>query len=118
MHGESAEASAGEQPSISHVWEAEDCPRYSDVRRLELDCGIAYGRLAAWLDDELGLAGRDGAWLFMTDGLTCTIALDPLPPRHMGRFALERTRLVAEGPASAVDTFERLFTLRFMSAGG
>ena len=87
-------------------------------RRIDLDCGIAYGRIASWLDDELALPCEGGCWLFEVAGAACSVSLEPLEPRTLGAVSLERSHLVADGAPGAVDEFERLFTLRFMSAGG
>lgn len=87
-------------------------------KTLDFDCGIAYERLFAWLDEELALARSDGNWTFEDGGSTCTVALEPLENRSFARLELERAHLVVRGHAEAVATFEKLFTLRFMSAGG
>ena len=89
---------------------------------LDFDCGIAYTRIASWLDDELRLPRHDGTWLYKpkppNDQGSCIIRLEPLESRALGAIALERTRLTARGNAEALASFERLFTLRFISAGG
>ena len=85
---------------------------------MDLDCGIAYDRIASWLSDELSLPCEGARWTFAADGSSCTVTLDRLEPRRFTNLELERSHLVAKGDASAVDAFERLFTLRFMSAGG
>ena len=87
-------------------------------RRIDLDCGIAYKRIAHWLDDELALKREGGCWLFEFAGALCEVSLSPLEPRALGAVELERSHLVVEGASDAVDEFDRLFTLRFMSAGG
>ncbi len=89
-----------------------------ETNRLDLDCGIAYARIAAWLDGELALPREDGCWLFRDDLQTCRITLETLESRTFRRVSIERTRLVAEGDAGALESFDRLFTLRFISAGG
>ena len=98
-----------------------------ETNRLDLDCGIAYARIAAWLDDELALSREDGSWVFHEasqpsrpehTGQTCRITLEALENRTFRRVSIERTRLVAEGDAGALESFEKLFTLRFISAGG
>ncbi len=81
---------------------------------MELDCGIAKARIDAWLDDELCLEGR----VFNCEGKTCTVATAALESRPLGAIKLERTSLHVEGEPQAVEEFMRLFTLRFMSAGG
>ena len=87
-------------------------------KHIDLDCGIAYGRIEAWLRDELALSeGRDG-WAFEHAGTTCRIRIAPLEPRTFNNVSLERCSLHAEGAPVAMDEFERLFTLRFISAGG
>ena len=85
---------------------------------INLDCGIAYGRLADWLGEELGLRREADGWLLEIPGSSCTVALERLEPRRLGGLELERCRFMAEGDGAAVDQLERLFTLRFMSAGG
>ena len=85
---------------------------------MDLDCGIAYGRIASWLSDELSLPYEGSRWTFVHDGSLCTVMLDRLEPRSFSNLELERSHLVVKGDASAVNAFERLFTLRFMSAGG
>ena len=87
-------------------------------RRLDLDCGISRARICEWLERELGLPRMHDRWLMRTDAGICAVALEDLEARRLGSFELERTRLVADGPSGAVAIFERLFTLRFMSAGG
>ena len=99
-----------------------------DGRTLNLDCGIAYARIASWLDDELHLPYLDGRWLYRPESSfdqenrqetsTCTIALEPLESRPLGAIVLERSHLTAQGNPDALASFERLFTLRFISAGG
>ena len=88
------------------------------LQLLELDCGIPKARLSAWLDDELGLPGKDGTWVFTAEGSTCRVALAPLESRSLGSVSIERTALTIEGEEPAQGTFMRLFTLRFASAGG
>ena len=88
-------------------------------QNITLDCGIAYARIEAWLASELGLACEtDGRWTFETDDATCAVALQPLPPRTVGAVSLERTQLVVSGNNAAAEAFMKLFTLRFVSAGG
>ena len=89
-----------------------------NANRLDLDCGIAYARIATWLDDELALPRPDDRWLYSCDDGTCSIALEPLEKRAFRNVSIERTRLVAEGDQGALDSFDKLFTLRFISAGG
>ena len=85
---------------------------------MKLDCGIQKARIDAWLADELALAYADGRWLFHCNGATCSVATVELENRVLGAFSLERTELRAEGGPVAIEEFMRLFTLRFMSAGG
>ena len=85
---------------------------------MDLDCGIAYARIAAWLDDELQLPPAGDSWHFSCSPFACRISIEPLEDRELGPLALERTRLVACGDAEALKRFEKLFTLRFVSAGG
>lgn len=87
-------------------------------RHIDLDCGIAYSRIEAWLRDELALTFDGGAWVFKQAGESCFIRISPLEPRSLGSVSLERCKLTASGGATAIDVFDRLFTLRFMSAGG
>ena len=87
-------------------------------RTLDLDCGIAIARLAGWLDDELALLHEGERYVFHQGKCACNVTLARLENRTVGLLDLERTRLVAQGDAEAVDVFESLFTLRFMSAGG
>ena len=85
----------------------------------DLDCGIAPARIFAWLQDELALSqDPGGAYIFECAGQRCSATATPLGKSVSGGIALERTRLVMEGSAQAVDELMRLFTLRFMSAGG
>ena len=81
---------------------------------MELDCGIAKARIDAWLDEELGLEGR----AFHFEGESCAVETAALESRPLGAIELERTSLRVEGGSQAVEEFMRLFTLRFMSAGG
>ena len=87
-------------------------------RHIDLDCGIAYSRIEAWLRDELALPFDDNAWTFEHAGESCRIQIASLEPRSLGSVSLERCNLTANGDATAIDVFDRLFTLRFMSAGG
>lgn len=99
-------------------------------QNIALDCGIAYARLEAWLSDELALPHcYDGLWVYeyrpgpqRTDSAlkvaTCYIELSRLENRELGNFALERTQLSIDGDVEAVTAFMKLFTLRFVSAGG
>ena len=86
--------------------------------RIDLDCGIAYARIATWLDDELALPRDESRWVFHDAGKTCRISLELLENRMFRHVSIERTRLVAEGDAEVLASFEKLFTLRFISAGG
>ena len=85
---------------------------------IDLDCGIAHRRLEAWLRDELALPATSDGWVFEHAGTTCLIAIAPLEARPLGSVSIERCALRAVGAPQALDEFERLFTLRFMSAGG
>ena len=85
---------------------------------LDLDCGIAYARIAAWLEDELSLPSEQDCWSYAIEGHVCHIALEPLENRRLGQVCLERARLTARGAPEALAAFEKLFTLRFISAGG
>ena len=89
-----------------------------DAHHLDLDCGIAYSRIASWLDDDLALPRNDGRWVFTAGQGTCSISAKPLESRSFSRIELIRTNLVAEGDSDALEVFEKLFTLRFISAGG
>lgn len=85
---------------------------------MELDCGIRRGRIVGWLRDELALACEGGAWTFVHGGSTCRVSTEELGNRELGKVSLDRTALRVEGDQQAVDEFMRLFTLRFISAGG
>ena len=90
---------------------------------IDLDCGIAYRRIRAWLDDELHLTiGGDckggDCWVFTFEGDSCFVHAQPLESRAIGAVNLERTHVVATGNANALAAFEKAFTLRFISAGG
>ena len=85
---------------------------------MELDCGIATKRIVSWLDDELVLVRAGADWVFPFEGGRCRIAVSPLPARTLGKVSLERTLVTIDGDAQALDEFYRLFTLRFISAGG
>ena len=87
-------------------------------KRLDLDCGIAFARIEQWLSEELGLPREGTFWVFSECDQMCRIQLNRLEPRTVGLASIERTRLLAEGDATALERFERLFTLRFLSAGG
>lgn len=90
----------------------------SEADGIDLDCGIAYRRMAAWLNDELGLGRYGGGWLYCKGPKACRIQAEPLESRVLGAVSLERTHLMAQGDAEALESFQRAFTLRFMSAGG
>lgn len=90
----------------------------TNPNRLDLDCGIAYVRLASWLDDELALRHSGNQWVFQHSACSCSISLESLENRELRNISIERTRLVVEGEPKAIDEFDRVFTLRFISAGG
>ena len=90
----------------------------ADANRIDLDCGISYARIASWLDDELSLPRERECWVYTLEMQTCTIALEPLEDRPLGAVHLERSHLTVHGDPDALASFEKLFTLRFMSAGG
>ena len=90
----------------------------SDAGHLDLDCGISHARIAAWLNDELALVQSDEGWVFSSESHTCLVKASPLESRVFGTIALERSRLMVSGEAEALAEFEKLFTLRFISAGG
>ena len=84
-----------------------------------LDCGIAYERIETWLDVELALPRTgDATWSFTEGDAACEAALSRLGTETVGMFAFERTGLDIAGNAAGVERFYRLFTLRFLSAGG
>lgn len=91
---------------------------------IALDCGIAFSRIRHWLDDELSLprepsVGENAtAWRYVESGSVCRIEASPLNEGRIGPLSLERTYLTAQGDAEALASFQRRFTLRFMSAGG
>ena len=85
---------------------------------VDWDCGIASSRIVSWLDGELELPHDGGCWLYVLQGHTCSITIEPLESRQIGPIALERTRLLVQGEPIAADAFMREFTLRFVSAGG
>lgn len=88
------------------------------ANQIDLDCGIAYARIASWLDDELALPRERECWVYALGDQACTITLEPLEDRLLGAVRLERSHLVALGNHDALASFEKLFTLRFISAGG
>lgn len=90
----------------------------SDAHFLDVDCGISHARIASWLDDELALPRSGEGWIFSEENGSCLVKVTPLESRVFGTIALERTRLIASGDAEALAAFEKLFTLRFISAGG
>ena len=90
----------------------------ADANRIDLDCGISYARIASWLDDELALPREQECWVYTLGDQTCTIALEPLEDRPLGAVRLERSHLTVHGDPDALASFEKLFTLRFISAGG
>lgn len=85
---------------------------------MELDCGISHERIVGWLNDERGLPSANGGWTFAYNGSTCRVFADDLGKQTINRVTLERTLLRIEGDPQAVEEFMRLFTLRFVSAGG
>ena len=87
----------------------------SDV---ELDCGIAKARIDEWLDDELELPCEGGRRIFRFEGESCAVSTHELEGRSYGPYTLDRTGLEVTGQDNAVEEFMRLFTLRFISAGG
>ena len=100
-----------------------------ETQNITLDCGIPYARLTAWLDDELTLSrADDGLWTFACEkapddsqarvASTCQVGLTRLEDRALSNFALEHTQITIDGDAAAVATLMKLFTLRFISAGG
>ena len=90
----------------------------ADIQGVNLDCGIAYERLQGWLEDELALPCEDGAYAYRFGSAGCSVRIEPLEPRCIGRVSIQRTGLHVEGSSVAVEPFMRAFTLRFISAGG
>ena len=95
-----------------------DCANNGPLHEIDLDCGISYARIASWLDDELALPRDQKRWLYVHGNESCLVALEPLENRTLGNISLERTHLTVDGDPVAIATFEKLFTLRFISAGG
>ena len=95
-----------------------DCACNEPLHEIDLDCGISYARIASWLDDELALPRDQGRWLYVCGTESCLIALEPLENRTLGNISLERTHLNVDGDPAAIASFKKLFTLRFISAGG
>ena len=86
---------------------------------MELDCGIPERRIIAWLDTELALARSSTCWTFVgASGESCRITTRELERRSLGAVSIERTFVAIYGDPDAIDEFYRLFTLRFISAGG
>ena len=85
---------------------------------MKLDCGIAHRRIASWLEDELSLACENGIWTYAAADAACQVTAAPLPNRELGNIALEHTLVTICGDPEAIEEFYRLFTLRFISAGG
>ena len=85
---------------------------------MELDCGIAFKRIRSWLCDELSLPCQNGVWTYAHEGSSCRVFATDLGKQTVNRVTLERTLLRVEGDGPAADEFMRLFTLRFISAGG
>ena len=85
---------------------------------MELDCGISCERITAWLDAELGLRREGDGWAFSVAGTSCHVTATPIAGRAIGRVEIERTLLRADGAQEAADELQRLFILRFASAGG
>ena len=85
---------------------------------MELDCGIAKARIDEWLDDELALPCGGGRRIFRFEGESCVVSTRELEGRSYGPYTLDRTGLEVTGQDNAVEEFMRLFTLRFISAGG
>lgn len=72
---------------------------------IQRDCGIEYGRLAAWFES--------------ADLLGCTVELTQKPDRVLSKSAsLPVTALRIEGERDAVQRLYRALELAFMSAGG
>ena len=90
----------------------------ADANRIDLDCGISYARIASWLDDEMALPHVQDCWVYTLEMKTCTSAREPFEDRPLGAVRLERSHLTALGDRDALASFEKLFTLRFISAGG
>lgn len=91
---------------------------HASCHTIDLDCGIATQRIVTWLEDELALPALDDGWEFSIGQSTCTVAAQPLEARSLGAVRLKRTRLIASGDEEALEEFSKLFTLRFISAGG
>ncbi|MBO4365451.1 MAG: hypothetical protein J5804_04065 [Eggerthellaceae bacterium] len=90
-----------------------------ETQSVKLDCGIAHARLEAWLVDELALSKDDASmWVFENGNASCIVALSHLEDRKLGSFSFERTQVLVDGESAAVAAFMKLFTLRFVSAGG
>ena len=91
---------------------------HASCHTIDLDCGIATQRIVTWLEDELALPAYGEGWGFSVEGSTCIVTVQPLEARRLGTVRLERTRLIASGDEEALEEFSKLFTLRFISAGG
>lgn len=90
-----------------------------DEENNQLDCGIDYARLRAWLDGSLALKrGEDGLWRFEYESSVCEIGLEKLDDRPLGTISLPRTQLSIAGDNRSVAQFIKLFTLQFLSSGG
>lgn len=85
---------------------------------MKFDCGISAARLTAWLDDELKLERAEDAWIFSCEDGTCCIKVQPLESRSFKTVSIERAELSATGDETAIASFNKLFILRFVSAGG
>lgn len=85
---------------------------------IDFDCGIKLERITSWLSDELALPASDGGWVFSQGPHTCLIQASPLEARTLATVSIERTHLTAHGDPEALTVLEKLFTLRFISAGG
>ena len=85
---------------------------------IDLDCGIAAYRLRTWLDEELALPRCAAGWNYTEGASSCRVRLEPMERSSWGPVSIERTRLLAHGAPEALASFHRLFTLRFLSAGG
>lgn len=81
---------------------------------LQINSGIDYKRIIAYLEDELRLF-RDDAGGYLADG--CVIQLEPLDSSD-NVLKIQRTLVTFSGEEEACRMQQKQFRMRFLSAGG
>ena len=75
---------------------------------------IARERIEAFFRDQRDVESEGNAFRYRS----CTIRLEAIPGRAMGKWEIPRTRVIMDGGDADVAEIHHRFFLRFLSAGG